>query len=61
MIYPVLSVCHVYDVLILSFLSFELAAFALGRMCLSHVKVVLRDVLGRVDLHACVSGCKLVT
>ena len=33
----------------------------LGRVCLSHVKVVLRDVLGRVDLHACVSGCKLVT
>ena len=33
----------------------------LGRAQLSHVKVVLRHVLGPVDLHASVSGSKLVT
>ena len=33
----------------------------LGRACSSHVKVVLRHVSGRVDLHALVSGFKLVT
>ena len=30
-------------------------------VCSSHVKVALRHVSGRVDLHASVSGCKLVT
>ena len=33
----------------------------LVRACSSHVKVVLRHVFGRVDLHALVSGFKLVT
>ena len=33
----------------------------LGRACSSHVKVVLRHVSGRVDVHAFVLGCKLVT
>ena len=33
----------------------------LGHACSSHVKVVLRHILGRADLHASVSGCKLVT
>ena len=33
----------------------------LGRACSSRVKVVMRHVLGRVYLHASVSGCKLVT
>ena len=33
----------------------------LGRACSSHVKVVLLDVLGRVNLPVSVSGCKLVT
>ena len=32
-----------------------------GRARSSHVKVVLRHVLGRVDLQASVLGCKLVT
>ena len=31
------------------------------RACSSHVKVVLRHVLGRADWHASVLGCKLVT
>ena len=33
----------------------------LGRACSSHVKVVLRHVLGRVDVYASVAGPKLVT
>ena len=33
----------------------------LGRACSSHVRVVLRHVLERADLHVPVSGCKLVT
>ena len=33
----------------------------LERVCLSHVKVVLRRVSGCVDLHRSVLGCKLVT
>ena len=33
----------------------------LGRARSSHVKVVLRHVLGRVDLQASVLGSKLVT
>ena len=33
----------------------------LGRACLSQVKVVLRHVLGRIDLHISVLEYKLVT
>ena len=33
----------------------------LGRVCLSHAKVVLRHVSERIDLHASVLGSKLVT
>ena len=35
--------------------------FVLGLACLSHVKVVLWHVSGRVDLRVSVLGSKLVT
>ena len=39
----------------------ETRDLVLGRACSSNVKVVLRHVLGRVDVYASVAGPKLVT
>ena len=41
--------------------AYELRDLVLGRACLSQVKVVLRHVLGRIDLHISVLEYKLVT